>query len=82
MAEDKKPDCVLSDGREVFIDLTKVTIAEWRTMFDKDSTTEEGDAILAKCAGLKDVGKLNVMDYKRVAAAMFKRFREPLADPT
>lgn len=74
---------ILSDGREIVIDLKKVTISEWRAMFKPEQAEEDGDHVLGKVTGMTvdQIGNLNVEDYRRVSAALFKKFREPLADP-
>jgi hypothetical protein len=84
MTEEKKPDCVLSDGREIFIDLTKVTIQEWRDMFKPEQAEEAGDAVVAKVSGMTmdTLHELNVQDWKLLSKIMFEAFRKPLANPT
>lgn len=73
----------LSDGRELTVDLTKITIAEYRKLFAPETTPEEEDALLAPCFGLtvEEFQALPYPDYKRVTAAFFEQARNPLADP-
>jgi len=84
MTEIKKPDCVLSDGREIFIDLSKVTIQEWRDMFDAKQKVEAGDAVQSRVAGLtlEELHGLTVNDWKLLNKTMFDVFRQPLENPT
>jgi hypothetical protein len=80
--EKQAPDVVLADGREVTFDLTKLTIKEYRRLFDKTQTPEEEDAILSKLAGLEaeDVAELSFIDYHKFINAFFKRAANPLSD--
>jgi hypothetical protein len=79
--EKQAPDVVLADGREVTFDLTKLTIKEYRRLFDKTQTPEEEDVVLARLAGLEaeDVAGLNFIDYHQFIHAFFKRAANPLS---
>ena len=73
----------LSDGRVLTVDLTKITIAEYRKLFKQETTPEEEDTLLAPCFGLtvEEFETLPYPDYKRATAAFFEQARNPLADP-
>lgn len=73
----------LSDGRELAVDLTKITITEYRRLFKNETTPEEEDAFLAPCFGLtlEQFQALSYPDYKRVTNAFFEAAKNPLADP-
>ncbi|MFA5376893.1 MAG: hypothetical protein WC455_14175 [Dehalococcoidia bacterium] len=73
----------LSDGRELAVDLTKISIAQYRRLFKTETAPEEEDALLAPCFGLtaEEFGALPYPDYKRATAAFFEAARNPLADP-
>ena len=73
----------LSDGRELAVDLTKISIAQYRHLFKNETTPEEEDALLAPCFGLtvEEFEALPYPDYKRATAAFFEQARNPLADP-
>ena len=49
----KKPDAVLSDGREIYVDTTKITRGEWKEYVkstnadDDDEANAIGEAIIA-----------------------------------
>ena len=79
-----KPDCTLSDGTLVTIDLTKISIKEWRDIWSPFTADEAGDASVAKITGLtvERVSAMPLLDYKRITLAASRKFREPLADPT
>jgi hypothetical protein len=76
-------DITLSDGRQVVIDLNRVSMREFRALLDKDQKMEEGDATLAKAVGMapEELLGLGHTDYRLLVAAFFKAAREPLADP-
>jgi len=73
----------LSDGRELTVDLTKISIREYRRLFKDETTPEEEDALLAPCFGLtlEEFEALPYPDYKRVTNAFFERAKNPLSDP-
>jgi len=73
----------LSDGRELTVDLTKISIREYRRLFKDETTPDEEDVLLAPCFGLtlEEFEALPYPDYKRVTKAFFERARDPLADP-
>lgn len=77
------PNLTLTDGREITIDLSVVTIREYRALFDKKQKQEDEDATLAKAVGLTVDELLDISqpDYRRLAEAFFKAAREPLSDP-
>lgn len=73
----------LSDGREIKVDLNKISVSEFRATLKADQPDEEEYATLGKAAGLSasDVGKLGYDDYRRLAQAFYDAARQPLADP-
>lgn len=72
-------DIVLKDGREINIDLSLITIAEYRSLFDPEKKQDDGDPIIAKVTGLTEleVAELPYTEYKRIAKAFFKKAAEP-----
>lgn len=78
------PDLTLSDGRAVTFDLTRITMREFRSLFDGAQANEVGDELVGRTCGMSgdDLGALPYVDYRRLMAAFFKRCREPLADPS
>lgn len=75
-------DVKLSDGREIIIDLSKMTLKEWRECMGEDQ--KRSDEVIAKITGLKvkEIGELLYDDSRRLFTAILKKAREPLADPT
>lgn len=80
---EKKPDVTLSDGREIVFDLTKISMREYRHLFEDGQAAEEGDEMIGRCCGMTadEVANLSYLDYRRFVTAFFKTAREPLADP-
>lgn len=64
------------------IDLERITIKEYRSLFAKEQADEEGDAILAKAAGMTvdAIQSLSQPQYRRLLKAFFKKAAEPLVD--
>ncbi len=81
--ERSSPDVVLEDGREIRIDLNRITIAEWRRLFDPSQPPEEEDTILAKAAGMtiEEWQALGLVDWRKVSTAILEKGRNPLKDP-
>lgn len=76
-------DVTLSDGREITLDLSLLTVGEWRAMLSRDQAAEEEDAILERIAGLEagSIVKLPYPDWRRLAMRFYQKAREPLSDP-
>ena len=71
----------LSDGRTVTYDLGRLTLREYRSLFEPSQPDADADAILSKVTGLDDIGSLPYLDWRRLMQGFFKAAREPLADP-
>lgn len=78
-----KPDLVLSDGREIFLDLERMTIKEYRGLFDPAQTRDEESEILARVAGLtiEEYESLSQPNWRRLTKKFFEKARAPLDDP-
>lgn len=70
----------LSDGREVKIDMSQITVREYRSLFDKDVPESESDDLIGKAAGMKpgEVTELPFPDWRRVMAAFWEEAKKPL----
>lgn len=81
MAEERKPDYVLADGREVNFDLTKMKVREWRQFID-DITVEAEDELMERCGGLEKgaISEMNYEEWRAFSKAFYKRIREA-SDP-
>ena len=75
-------DITLSDGREITLDFTKLTLKEYRALFDKAQAVDDEDTIVARVCGIEidEYQSLSYADWKRLLQAFFKRSREPV-DP-
>jgi hypothetical protein len=68
--EKRKPDLVLSNGREVFFDFEAITYKEMTGIFDKDGTKEESDEVIRKICGfvsLSDFQEISAKDARKCA---------------
>lgn len=72
----------LSDGREITFDFSKLSLKEYRSLFDKDQTPEKEDEVIARVCGLttEEYTSLSYQDWKKLLRSFFERSREP-ADP-
>jgi hypothetical protein len=73
----------LSGGLEVVVDLTKLTIREYREMLG-DCTEEREAELLKQCTGLtfEQQGRLNAIDFQRLVGTIIRVARNALANPT
>jgi hypothetical protein len=73
----------LSSGRVLTIDLYKITMREWRSMFAAGATQEQGDVICAKALGITadEFIDLPQPDYRLAQKALIDTAVKPLADP-
>ncbi len=81
---DKKPDVVLSDGREVTFDLNKLSVREWRELTNLESPMEieRQDEILIRVSGLDcDLVSLGFADYRKLSDGFWKAATRPLDNP-
>lgn len=71
----------LSDGREVTVDLSKITLAEHRSLFSPDQENE--DRLLAQVAGMKvaEFTVLPMCDWKLITEVYFWLAKNPVFDP-
>lgn len=74
---------VISDGREIVVDLSKISLREYRSVFDTKQKPEEEDVILAKVFGLdvETYRDLPYPDWRLLTVKFFEFARNPLSDP-
>lgn len=72
----------LSNGRNIKVDLSEITIAEWRFMWAFDSDNDKSDAILGSVVGMtvKEIQTLKYQDFKRLTKAVIEAAAQPMAD--
>jgi len=73
----------LADGREITFDLGKLTIKEYRALFDPEQPDKDEYATLGKVTGLgaEEIGDLPLLEWKRLYRAFMTACAQPLADP-
>jgi len=73
----------LHDGRELTIDLYRVTMAEWRSLFDPKQAQAEEDAIVARILGIEAdaLRSLPFPDFRKAMKAVLDVGSGPLDDP-
>jgi hypothetical protein len=67
----------------ITVDLSRITIREYRALFDKEQPQEAEDATIAKVCGLtvEELLELPQPDYRRLVKRFFDAARAPLSDP-
>ena len=77
------PDVTLGDGREIVFDLRRLTIKEYRALFQPDQPDAEEYATLAKVTGLSadEIANLPLLEWKRLYLAFMSACAQPLTDP-
>jgi DNA-directed RNA polymerase subunit F len=82
-SENSTNEVTLSGGLKVTIDLTLLTIKEYRKMLS-DSSEEEEAEYLNRITGLtyEQIERLNAIDFQRLVGTIIKIARNALANPT
>jgi len=65
----------LSDGTKVTVDVSKLTVGEWRT-FLRGSAKQE-DAVINKCTGIEVVSDLLKVDFDEVVKEIVRLVVKP-----
>lgn len=76
-------DVTLSDGTEITIDLSKITLKDWVGILSPKESDIRTDKVLAKACQMeyKEFEKISFQDYKVILKAFFRKCNEPLKDP-
>ncbi len=71
------------DVRDVDIDLSQITIKEWRSLRDPAQPDEEEFALIARVIGWKveDVENIKQPDYRLLIIELVARSINPVSDP-
>ncbi len=79
-----KKTVTLEDGKELTLNLNRVSIGEWRDMFEPDAPKGMDFEILGRVAGLtkEEARALGYLDWLRLRDAVRDLAVNPLADPT
>jgi hypothetical protein len=66
------------EGLEVEFDFNKITISDWRILFDPTKAATEDDRIISQLTGIPvdTLGKLTVPEWKRLFKAVVKASNE------
>ena len=83
MTDERKPDVVLSNGREITFDFSKVTYGEVHGVFDPKDEKIRTDETIGKSAGMSidEIYALTGADYKRLAKGFVNRWINWKDDP-
>jgi hypothetical protein len=74
----------LHDGRQISIDLYKVTRREFSRFGEKDTPEDENNEVIAKASSLTvaDVEKLPQPDFDKLVLALYSTRRDLMSNPT
>ena len=75
----------LSNGREITVDIGRISVREYRALFNPEQKQDDEDSTPAKVAGLAvdELLDLSQPDYRRIITAMLADAKQPLdADPS
>ena len=71
----------LTDGREIALDVSGVTVKEWRDFVSPNTPDKNGDALIAKVTGLEvsAVEGLLYADYRTLVREIVRACNTPAA---
>lgn len=83
MTDEKKPDVILSTGKKIYIDISKLTYRDYIYIFSASVTEERYNKIISGVCGVTMDEMLDMAypDQRRMLDAFFKKTREPMNDP-
>ena len=73
----------LKDGKVITVDVSELTVSEWRSFISPKGTQEQEDSVVSKCSGLTtdEVKEIKQLDFRKIVKEIVRQIREPLADP-
>lgn len=73
----------LKNGKVLTVDVSDLTVKEWRSFISPKGTQDEEDIVVSKCTGLStdEVKEITQLDFRRIVKEIVTKIREPLADP-
>jgi len=82
--DDLKMTAKLFSGREVVVDISKITTAEWKSITRPGLTDEQEYELLEKVTGIpaEELGKMLQPDYRALIDLFLKAGTQPLTNPT
>lgn len=76
-------DVTLSTGKKITVDVTGLTVKDWRDFTTKRGTIKDENAVISKCTGLKpeEIETLDYQDFRKITVAIVRAANEPSPDP-
>jgi hypothetical protein len=73
----------LKSGKTITVDISELTVSEWRNFTTARGTVKDENAVISKCTGLKvdEIESMAFQEFRRVVQTIVKLASEPLADP-
>lgn len=74
----------LKDGKVIQVDISEITVSEWRRFAGPLGTVKDENAIITKCTGLTadEIEKMNYQEFRRIVKEIIKLAQSPLNDPS
>ena len=74
----------LKDGKVIQVDVSSMTVAEWRRFAGPLGTVKDENDIVTKCTGLTadEIEKMNYQDFRAIVKEIIKAAQSPLSDPS
>lgn len=83
MGANSKGSVTLADGRSVDIDVSTLTVREWRLLWSPAASTDDEDRIVSRLTGM-NVDELQDLlrdDFRRLFTRIIELSNSPLDDP-
>jgi len=74
----------LKDGRVIPVDISNLTVSEWRRFTGPLGTVKDENEVICKCTGLKaeEIEAMNYQEFRRIVKEIIKAAQSPLSDPS
>jgi SepF-like predicted cell division protein (DUF552 family) len=84
VADDLKIKVTLYSGKEVTLDIMKISMREWKDVTSLGKTADDEAVIIAKVTGLKaeELTDMAQPDYRLIVDAFIRAGTQPLTNPT
>lgn len=75
-------DFQLADGRAITFDFSRLTVRQWRALFDPKQKLDEEDALIAGACGLSVDEYLDIPlpEWRKLVAAFFEAGKRPISE--
>ena len=81
--KDSTPDMVLSTGKEIRFDLSKMSYGQYLGLWDPDEADEKSFLTISRVCGMpwEEMRELPYPEYKLLMSKFFQRCKDPVNSP-